>query len=343
MCDDPHMQIRTYWTYQLLGWSLYAALGFVLNVIGGAPVSTMIVTHSVFIACSIVLTHGLRSLIRRHRFGTWPRVRKWAMLTLAVIAISAIQTAIIVAADFVVEGDNAGPWSLVALLALWWGMTLATSSWTGLYLKITAQRQQNEMDAQMRLALRDAQLRALETQVNPHFLFNCLNSVRALVTIDPPRAQDMVTRLANVMRHSLRHDNEHTVALATEVEAVSDYLALEAVRFEDRLRVQLTIDPEAETCFIPPMLLQTLVENAIKHGVSQVTDRGELIVRAARQDGNVKLEVENTGQLSESSNGMKLGLANARERLRLLYGDRASLSLRNGTGSVTATVLIPAA
>ncbi len=336
------MQIRTYWTYQLLGWALYAAVGFVLNVIGGAPVSTMIATHAVFIACSIALTHGLRSVIRRHRFGPWSLAHKRTLLVLTIIAISAIQVAVIVGADVVVEGDDAGPWSPVALLALWWGMTLATSAWTGLYLKITAQRQQNELDAKTRLALRDAQLRALEAQVNPHFLFNCLNSIRALVTVDPPRAQDMLTRLANVMRHSLRHDNEHTVALSDEVEAVSDYLALEAVRFEERLRVKLAIDPAVSACTVPPMLLQTLVENAIKHGIAQVTDRGDLTVRANRQNGGVRLEVENTGQLVESSNGMKLGLANARERLRLLYGERASLSLQNGANSVIATVVIPA-
>lgn len=336
------MQIRTYWTYQVLGWPLYAAISFVLNVVGGAPVSTMIATHVVFFAFSIALTHGLRSLIRRHRFGPWSKARKRILLFLVVAAIGALQTACIVATDLIVEGENAGPWSPVAFLALWWGMTLATNIWTGLYLKITAQRRQNEMDAQMRLALRDAQLRALESQVNPHFLFNCLNSIRALVAVDPPRAQDMVTRLANVMRHSLRRDNEHTVALSQEVEAVADYLALESVRFEERLRVKIAIDPSVESCAVPPMLLQTLVENAIKHGIAQVTDRGDLSVRAARHNGSVRLEVENSGRLAESSNGTKLGLANARERLRLLYGDRAELSLKNGAGFVTATVVIPA-
>lgn len=342
MCDDPHMQIRTYWTYQVLGWSLYAASSFVLNVVGGAPVSAMIATHVGFIACSIALTHGLRNAIRRHRNGPWPLVRKSLLLALAVVAVGAAQMAFIVAIDFLIEGANAGPWSPVALFAVWWGMTLATSIWTGLYLKITAQRHQNEMDAKMHLALRDAQLRALESQVNPHFLFNCLNSIRALVTVDPPRAQDMVTRLANVLRHSLRHDKGHTVELATEVEAVADYLALESVRFEDRLQVKLAIDPETERCAVPPMLLQTLVENAIKHGIAQVTDRGDLIVRAAQQNGNIRLEVENSGRLVESSSGTKLGLANARERLKLLYGDRAELSLKNGEDCVTATVVIPA-
>lgn len=337
------MQIRTYWTYQVLGWSLFALIGFVINVLNGNPAPAMAVAHLVFIGYSIALSHVLRNQIRRRRAAGWSKARKRVLLVLAVLAIGSIQTILIVAIDFLLERGDSGPWTPVVLLALWWEMSFATGVWTRLYLTITADRERNERDTEMRLALRDAQLRALESQVNPHFLFNCLNSIRALVMVDPPRAQDMVTRLANVMRHSLRHGQEHTVALSSEVEAVADYLALEAVRFEERLQVKLAIDSAVETCPVPPMLLQTLVENAIKHGVSQVADRGNLIVRAARQNGNVKLEVENTGELSESSNGMKLGLANARERLRLLYGDRASLDLQNGVGSVTATVVIPAA
>jgi LytS/YehU family sensor histidine kinase len=153
----------------------------------------------------------------------------------------------------------------------------------------------------------------------------------------------MLTRLANVLRHSLRRDMEHTIPLATEVEAVSDYLALEAVRFEERMRVRVTIDPAVEKCRVPPMLLQTLVENAVKHGIAQVADYGDLVVRVTQEGGSVRLEVENTGQLSDgSTNGTQLGLANTRERLRLLYGDRATLSLHGNPTTVTATVVIPA-
>ncbi len=99
-------------------------------------------------------------------------------------------------------------------------MWLAAGVWCGLYVRITEDQLREKNEVQSQLALREAELRALESQINPHFLFNCLNSIRALVIEDPVRAQDMVTRLANVMRHSLRHDQQHTVPLATEVEAV---------------------------------------------------------------------------------------------------------------------------
>lgn len=118
---------------------------------------------------------------------------------------------------------------------------------------------------QMRLALSNAELRALESQLNPHFLFNCLNSIRGMISEDTAQAQDMVTRLSNMLRYNLQKDRRHTVPLASEMEAVSDYLALESIRFEDRLQVHLEIDDTVRETSIPPMLLQTLVENAIAY------------------------------------------------------------------------------
>ena len=200
-----------------------------------------------------------------------------------------------------------------------------------------------EKQVRLELALREAELRALEAQINPHFLFNCLNSIRALVVEDPPKAQDMITRFATLLRYNLNHDSRHTVPLSAEAEIVADYLALEKVRFEDRLRLQVAIDPGAASLLVPPMILQTLVENALKHGIARLPQGGDLQIRAAARNGTLVLEVENSGELADTGSGdTPVGLNNIRERLRILYGDRASLGLRNGeSGRVVATVQIP--
>jgi LytS/YehU family sensor histidine kinase len=152
----------------------------------------------------------------------------------------------------------------------------------------------------------------------------------------------MITRLANILRYNLHRDLMHTVPLESEVEVVGDYLALESVRLEDRLRVQFLIDPEAGKVPIPPMFLQTLVENALKHGVAKLPAGGDLLIRAVLKPGALVVEVENPGQLAEANpEATQLGLANVRQRLRILYGDRASLKLENRDGRVAATVLIP--
>jgi two-component system, LytTR family, sensor kinase len=338
------MNRQTYWTYQLAGWSVFAAIGLVINVLNGGYLPSLIVGHILLVFYGIGLTHLFRRLILGRQTPPASRTRKALLRSTCILIIGTLLTLLVIATDYVVSGSHAYSWPWSAVAGMFWGMCIAAATWSALYVQIIEGQMREEHEAQSQLALREAELRVLESQVNPHFLFNCLNSIRALVIEDPPRAQDMVTRLANVMRHSLRHDRQHTVPLAIEVEAVADYLALEGIRFEERLNVKLSIDPAAQSCRVPPMLLQTLVENAIKHGISHATGGGDVFVRAVRENGIVRLEVENTGRLSAaSSNTNPLGLANARERLRLLYGESASLTLRNGEDHVTATVVIPAA
>jgi LytS/YehU family sensor histidine kinase len=227
---------------------------------------------------------------------------------------------------------------------LW--LSVVGNIWVILYFSITSLRHTREArrnETQMKLALSEAELRALESQLNPHFLFNCLNSIRGMVSEDPPQAQDMITRLANILRYNLQRDRRHTVPLASEVEIVSDYLALESVRFESRLRVRIDIDDAAREVPVPPMLLQTLVENAIKHGVEDLPAGSEVSIRTFLDNNTLRIAVENAGSLAEPQPGStQIGLKNARERLRILYGERAALQLSCfENGRVAATVLIP--
>jgi LytS/YehU family sensor histidine kinase len=198
----------------------------------------------------------------------------------------------------------------------------------------------------LRLAVvaKDAQLGVLLSQVNPHFIFNCLNSLRALIIEDPPRAQSMVTELAGMLRYSLQSGKTEAVPLETELEAVSAYLKLEAIRLEERLCVVIDMDPESLQTRIPPMLLQTLVENGVKHGVARLAQGGEIRVASQMQNGALKIRVRNSGQLAESTESTRVGLKNIRQRLQLLYGDAASLDLRNQDAEfVIAEVSIPIA
>jgi two-component system sensor histidine kinase AlgZ len=258
----------------------------------------------------------------------------------------AIQALLVIVGNVTIErGFHAATESGV-LIGTVTGIIGITVVWTTLYVAITAVRRYGEArrnTLRLQLALREAELRALGAQVNPHFLFNCLNTIRGMIVEDAARAQDMITRLANILRYSLQQDRAHTVPLEREIEVVSDYLAIEGIRFEDRLRVQFSIDPAAARALVPSMLLQTLVENALKHGLANLPDGGELLIRAAIERDALVIEVENTGRLTEPQpGGTQIGLRNARERLRLLYGEGASLNLANREGGrVSAKVLIP--
>jgi len=339
----------SYWICQIAGWGAYSfGVGMTIGVmeIGWKPV--VVIGYLLFFLYSIGLTHLLRREIRRRGWTSLPVTRALVRLACSVILIAAVQSALVVAVYSAIEGQL-GPWGQwTSIASMFIGLLVIGGVWTTLYMTITAMRQTREArrnETQLKLAASNAELRALEAQLNPHFLFNCLNSIRGMIVEDPPQAQDMITRLANILRYALQKDRRHTVSLASEMEAVSDYLALESIRFEDRLRIHLEVDEGARQSQIPPMLLQTLVENAIKHGVEEFPSGGDLFIRASTNGGALRIEVENPGQLVEPrGDSMQIGLSNARERLRIIYGEGASLELSAlHEGRVTATILIPAA
>ena len=332
-----------YWACQLIGWSGYVALGLVFATRAVGWRAPVVVGYILFGGYSIALTDLLRREIRRRQWLDAAPGRVLGRMALAVVAIGVVQTFLIYSVTLMLTGTLAQMGGASPLFSIWVSVTGADGAWVVFYVAATGPRRYREKEVRLQLAVREAELRALEAQLNPHFLFNSLNSIRALVVENPPLAQDMLTRLANILRYNLHRDLMHTIPLASELEAVTDYLALEGVRFEDRLRVEFAIDPAAAQVAVPPMLLQTLVENALKHGIARLPSGGEIVIRAALQSGAMLLEVENSGQIAASAPGAtQVGLANTRERLRILYGDAARLDLANRAGDrVTATVRIP--
>src|SRR5258708_31639453 len=205
----------------------------------------------------------------------------FARLFGAALVLAAIQTFLVFAIDLAFNQRSSMVFSRPSYIFVTWiSVSGADSIWLLFYVALTAGRRYREKEVRLQLALREAELRAREAQINPHFLFNCLNSIRALVLENPPLAQDMLTRLANTLRFNLHRDLMHTIPLSSELEAVRDYLALEKVRFEERLRVEFAIEPAATAAQVPPMVLQTLVENALKHGIARLPEGGDLVIRA---------------------------------------------------------------
>ncbi|WP_211324818.1 sensor histidine kinase [Chitinophaga skermanii] len=191
--------------------------------------------------------------------------------------------------------------------------------------------------------VRELELKTIKAQMNPHFIFNALNSIRALVDENPQRARSAITELSNILRSSMAADKAEIVSLENELNIVKDYLALETIRFEERLKVVYAVDPETLELPIPPMMLQTLVENAIKHGISKEIYGGEIRIESTinSQQQHV-LTIQNTGQIVENKNGNGFGLLSTRQRLGLLFGSRASFEIFNlDDHTVEAKVIMP--
>jgi len=193
-------------------------------------------------------------------------------------------------------------------------------------------RQQRE--AQLELLAREAELTAIKSQLQPHFLLNSLNSILALVEHDSARAKAMLERLASLLQSVFDRLDEPLVLLHRELDTIRDYLQIEQVRFEDRLRFTIDADGEADQATVPPFLLQPLVENAVKHGIQPYARQGEVRVTAHRQGGRVHVAVSDTGggpNATEGTGGRGIDLT--RRRLRATYGDNgALLSMARGEG-----------
>jgi two-component system LytT family sensor kinase len=194
--------------------------------------------------------------------------------------------------------------------------------------------------------LAEARLGALRSQLNPHFLFNSLNAITVLVRDQDTRtASRMLEQLGEVLRQVLQTDRAHEVPLAEEIGFLERYLAIEQVRFSDRLRITFSIEPGLERAAVPSFVLQPLVENALVHGLAKRTEGGVLTITARREGEDLVLEVRNDGPgLEPPRPGTRtgLGLANTRERLATMYGNRGTLTMAElPSGGVIATVRIP--
>jgi two-component system sensor histidine kinase AlgZ len=194
-------------------------------------------------------------------------------------------------------------------------------------IALEAARDEERRQAELRELARAAELMALKEQLNPHFLFNCLNSISALTVASPSRAREMCVLLSDFLRKTLGLSEKSSITLREEIALLHNYLAIEKVRFGDRLAVEEDIDEGAGDCPVPPLLLQPLVENAVKHGVAKALEGGAIRLKARRSNGNVTIDVENAfDPESPAPTGAGLGLQNVKRRLAARWGDKARLS-----------------
>jgi two-component system, LytTR family, sensor histidine kinase AlgZ len=340
--------VWAYWLCQLFGWGLNT-VGQTITAMSrdNAGPTWRIVFEVVSInVIALLLTHLVRGYIKRHR---WDTLRIAPLVPRVLVASFALGFPIAVIMSFMsiamMWGGGPEDQETIAQLAGKPGLWLASMDlllrtlnwsaafafWMGLYFGITSVRDRQRAvlrQSELAHALKVAELRVLKSQLNPHFLFNSLNSVRALIADDPKGAQNAVTQLARTLRYTLTAGQEEVVSLERELEIVADYLQLEALRLGDRLHIERTIALEARVAHIPVMLLQTVVENAIKHGIAELPEGGVLRISADVRDGALIIEVENPRPATPSqSPSHGVGLRNAAERLRLLFGAAGSLDL----------------
>jgi two-component system LytT family sensor kinase len=195
----------------------------------------------------------------------------------------------------------------------------------------------------MQATLKEAELNKLKSQLNPHFMFNALNSIRALIDEDPKKAKQAVTKLSTILRQTLTLEKNKLIPFDDEMKIVRDYLDLETIRFEERLHYSFEIDEASHNYRIPPMLLQTLVENAIKHGISNLTEGGIITLKTQKlNDDKLQIEIVNSGSYNPDITPQSgYGIKNTRDRLAYVFADDASFSIFNEKFYVKTRIVIP--
>jgi two-component system LytT family sensor kinase len=316
----------------------WAALPFgVLSGFIAGQLRTMAADKDDIWSFSPFIDQSIFRLIRRNL--PRPRLFDWQiMFFVTVFGLRFVQT----------ELKRYFPHSIFSLESpgnLWvWGAIYAASvTAIGIEIKIfNSVRIQIKLEEQERLLLH-ARMEALQNQINPHFLFNTLNSISSLVRFDPDRAREVISKLATILRRLL-NSADSFVPLREEVEFIDNYLDIEVVRFgHDKLRVVKELEPASLDVMVPSMLLQPLVENSIKHGLSSLIEGGSIYLRSRLSDSGLVIEVEDDGvgmaatQLVESTStrGAGIGMANISERLQVLYGDTARMTIDSHEGKGT--------
>jgi two-component system LytT family sensor kinase len=298
-----------------------------------------ILTESIYF---FFITHVSRKLNKKMEWLKLPTTELVPKLLLGIILLSVTVYLLRIGVSYVVDLYGSDMLSLINFLGNVMANTFVLIIWASIYFTFHYYEKSTQ-SLKYEVAMNEMKLNQLKAQINPHFIFNALNSIRALVDEEPSKSKTAINHLSNILRSSLVLDKKKLTSLKEELATTKDYLALESIRFEERLQTEFNIDPGTNNVQVPPMMLQTLVENGIKHGIAKLKGGGRVCVNSRIDLGEMILEIRNTGHYHNNrSKGTGQGLRNSRQRLRLIYGEAANLEIINeDENTVLATVKIP--
>jgi two-component system sensor histidine kinase AlgZ len=308
--------LRDWWAVAIWGQLLAGPILAAAFVSKSAPIDTAGLPR-------VFATIGIAALAAA---GLWLEAGRWWLAAVAPAAPSASAAFARMAAPAALGAGLI----FVVMAAVHYAMTAADERQTAMARALEAE-----------IAAREAELRALRAQVNPHFLFNCLHSISALVAADPLAARRMCIDLAEFFRESLRAGAQPRITLAAEAGLVRRYLAIEQLRFGARLNASVSVAPDAEGALVPPLLLQPLAENAVRHGIASLVDGGDVTIVATRHGDRVEIQVANPFDPDERRPGTGIGLVNVRSRLETSYPGRAGVKVGSADARFRVALSLP--
>lgn len=341
-------QRTTYWAVQVLGWSSYMVLLALPTFLREGQWMNLALITAAMAAIGITTSHALRICFLEWKWLDLVPGKLLVRMVLGALAFgvlagllqATLHDVVFTTAEPLIRG---GAQRLVEVLLGW---VLQLFVWAVVYVAfhyIVRSRAEEMRALRSEAANRESQLANLRSQLNPHFMFNALNGIRALIPENPEKARDAITLLSVILRNAMASVKRMTVPLGEEVDVVRAYLQLEAIRYEERLKTSFHIDPAVQRSPIPPMLLQTLVENAVRHGIAKTPEGGRVRIEAVPAEGGVHIRVSNTGAFRrDPGRPSGIGIRNTLQRLEQLYDGKATLRMANENGMVVCDLYIPA-
>lgn len=333
---------RLYWTLQIGGWLLYAVVQIVFSLVASASSSPQRIYFLLYesLLCLLV-THFFRLLLKPSRWLNFSMTKLFPYVLLTVFGLGLVVyflrlpvSIMLGLFDSSIAFDPARIWGLSSVYAVIFFL------WCVLYFTFHYFDQYNK-SLKYEASIVQIELNNLKSQLNPHFIFNALNSIRALVDENPGKSKQAINQLSNILRSSLASDKKGLTKFDEELKIVKDYLGLESIRFEERLRTEFDIHPDSHDFFVPPLMMQTIVENGIKHGISKLTAGGVIQVKTDVRDDKLRILIRNTGHLNGATTKHEgLGIKNTMQRLKLIYGDNSSFRIVNEKDNFVLTEII---
>ncbi len=342
-------KISAYWLCQLGGWSSYVLVNaFFYITIRTKPSPHFFQSLFLDVLGGVCITHLMRIFITKADLLSYELKRQIVFMFSTAVIFAFFYAVAIVWGDQILgwESDQMSEytfWNKVVRVSF--GFSLFLLIWNLIYFAyhyVEKTRKETLDKIRLESLVKELELKTIKSHINPHFIFNALNSIRALVDENPERARTAITELSNILRSSMQAEKLETATLERELNIVKDYLELEHIRFEDRLRIEFDIDEDTLEQQVPPMMLQTLVENAIKHGISKHINGGLIKIISDFRGDNHELIVQNTGTMASDVNTEGFGIVSTQNRLALLYGGKAKFDISNKNGNmVEAKVTFP--
>ena len=326
----PH--ISKYWLFQIIGWSCFAFINIYIAILTEELSKEVLVMNFLVSGIGITLSHFYRNYIIRFQLTHLKTEKLLVTVLMAITILSILYNIIYYACLYLMYDNSVFKLKTSTFLGSFVSVFFLFSVWSILYFAWTyIERNRRNFIQQLKMesSMKDLELKTIRSNLQPHFIFNSLNSIRALIDENPEQARKAITRISNILRNSITKQ-ESTDTLENELTLVDDYLSLEKIRFEERLSFSKEIDPASQQIQVPTMMLQTLVENAIKHGISKLEQGGHIHIKTTYQNELLQIEVSNSGYLDvteQQENSLGFGLNSTRQRLKLLYTEQPSFDI----------------